>query len=136
MENSTCDSSRDIFGWSDHGKPRKSDPMAVQHRMAECASKYEIEVNACVADLQLTGMKSITATPKTDRDDQLAAFQAHAKLAMLGRAGFDLKSLEEDEAGGWTEKECVDLLESFWRWSEELAVKKNGSPNSSQTTDL
>lgn len=128
------ESDRLIFEWKQHGKPRKSDPMVVQHRMAECAAENDIDANACVSDLKMTAMQSISATPETDREDELMAFRAHEKLAKLSRAGFGLKSIEEDENGGFTEKECVDLLESFWRWSEDLAVKKNGSPNSSQIT--
>lgn len=121
---------RNIFAWDGHGTPRKSDPMAIQRRMAEYAAANDVDVKACVADFNLVGAELPAATEKDRTADELAAFQSHERLAAMTRAGFGLKSIEEDEETGWTESECTDLLAGFWAWSESKKKSMAGSSNS------
>lgn len=120
---------REIFTWDNRGTIVKSDPMALQRRMAEEAARLDFDPGGAVADLKLAGADLLQATEAERKGDQIAAFRAHGNLAMLTKAGFGLKSLDEDQQDGWTEAELVALLDRFWTWCE----KKNQKPDGSST---
>lgn len=120
---------RNIFSWDNRGELVHSDPMAIQRKMAEEAARLDFDPGGAVADLKLANADLVQATEADKRGDQIAAFRAHGNLAALTKAGFGLKSLDEDQQTGWTETELVALLDRFWTWCE----KKNQKPDGSST---
>lgn len=120
---------REIFQWDCRGEIRRSDPMAVQRRMAEAASAAGIDAGAAVNDLKVAGAEFSLLSSSEKQGNELAAFRAHGQLAILAKSGFGLSGIEDDQETGWTEAELLTLLQRFWKWCEDLASKKNGSPS-------